>query len=75
MVCINSKNQKGGGIMDNIMKVFTAERYPGERHAYSLAPATFGTAMSFMGPNTALNRRLNADETPKQDSQLSLIHI
>ena len=69
MVCYNHRRQEGGGMMDNIMKVFTAEKYPGERHAYSLAPATFGTAMSFMGPNTALSRRLNPDETPKESSQ------
>ena len=69
MVCFDHRRQQGSGVIDSIMKKFTAERYPGERHAYSLAPATFGTAMSFMGPNSDLSRRLNPDETPKQDSQ------
>ena len=72
MVCINTHNkkqQRGRGILDNVMKKFTAERYPGERHAYSLQPGpNFGHAMSFMGPGTDLSRRLNQDETPKQDS-------
>ena len=69
MVCFDHRRQQCSGVIDSIMKKFTAERYPGERHAYSLAPATFGTAMSFMGPNSDLSRRLNPDETPKQDSQ------
>ena len=69
MVCINRRKQNGGGVLDSIMNKFTAQRYPGEHHAYSLAPATFGTPMSFMGPGTDLSRRLNPDETPKADSQ------
>ena len=46
MVCINRQKQNGGGVLDSIMKQFTYEKYKGERHAYSLAPTTFGTPMS-----------------------------
>ena len=50
------------------MKPFTAERYTGERHAYSLAPSTFLKPVNFMGPHTNLNERLNDDFTPKNNS-------
>ena len=33
--------QRGSGIMDNLMKPFTYEKYKGERHGYSLNPKTF----------------------------------
>ena len=69
MVCINKRRQNGCGVIDTVMKTFTAERYPGERHAYSLASATFGKSMSFMGPGTRLDLRLNQNETPKANSQ------
>ena len=68
MVCINQK-QNGGGILDSIMKKFTHERFEGERHAYSLAPGTFGTPMNFMGNGTRLDIRLNPDETIKPFSK------
>ena len=68
MVCINKRRQNGCGVIDTVMKTFTAERYPGERHAYSLAPATFGKPMSFMGPGSRLDLRLNSDYTPKANS-------
>ena len=45
-----SKQNSGGGVIDSILKPFTAERYPGERHAYSSAPSTFGKPMNSMGP-------------------------
>ena len=69
MVCINNRRQRGGGAIDSILKAFTISRYPGERHARSLASDTFGKAFQFMGPGTDLTRRLNPDETPKMDSQ------
>ena len=50
------------------MKPFTAERYTGERHAYSLAPSTFLKPMNFMGPNANLDERLNDALTPKNNS-------
>ncbi len=52
MVCYNhkAKFQQGAGAIDSIMKVFTVERYPNERHARSLAPATFFTTNVFYGP-------------------------
>jgi len=60
-----SKQNRGGGVIDSILKPFTAERYEGERHAYSLAPSTFGRPMNFMGPHTNLNEKLNENLTPK----------
>ena len=71
MVCYNhkAKFQQGAGAIDSIMKVFTVERYPNERHARSLAPATFLQPMSFMGPHSDLSRRLDTNEQPLPDSQ------
>ena len=63
-----SKKYKGGGVIDSLMKPFTAERYTRERHAYSLAPSTFLKPMNFMGPNTNLDERINDDLTPKTNS-------
>ena len=69
MVAFSQRKQHGSGVLDTLMKSFTYEKYPGERHAISLAPATFGTPMNFMGPHTRLDLRLNANGTPKPDSQ------
>ena len=63
-----SKQNSGGGVIDSILKPFTAERYPGERHAYSLAPSTFGKPMQFMGPKRNLSARLNENLTQQSDS-------
>ena len=63
-----SKKYNGGGVIDSLMKPFTAERYTGERHAYSLAPSTFLKPMQFMGPHTNLDGILNDDLTPKSNS-------
>ena len=49
--------QKGGGIMDNLMKNFTYEKYPGERHAYSLDPKHYLQPYSYVGPHTQLKIR------------------
>ena len=71
MVVFNVHKQKenGSGIIDSLLKPFTAKpRYEGERHAISLAPATFGQSMNFMGPHTRLDLRLNPDGTPKANS-------
>ena len=57
MVCYthcNSRFQQGCGILDTLMSPFTAEKFSGERHAYSLAPSTFLKSMNFMGPLTRL---------------------
>ena len=62
------RQQKGNGIMDTLLNKFTYQRYPGERHAISLAPSTFGKPMNFMGPGTRLDLRLNPDNTPKVNS-------
>ena len=71
MVCYNhnkQKFQKGSGVLDSLLKVFTVERYPGERHARSLAPSTFGQPMNFMGPGTRLDIRLDANGQPLPNS-------
>ena len=60
--------QNGSGVMDTLMKTFTAEKYPNERHAYSLDVNHFMQPYSFVGPQTRLDIRLNADETPKPNS-------
>jgi len=61
--------RQGGGIIETLMKPFTYAAYPGEQHAYSLAPSTFNVSFSYMGPGTRLDMRLNDDLTPKSDSQ------
>ena len=66
--CVLSKKYNGGGVIDSLMKPFTAERYTGERHAYSLAPSTFLKPMQFVGSYTNLDERLNDDLTPKSTS-------
>ena len=63
-----SKKYNGGGVIDSLMKPFTAERYTGEIHAFSLAPSTFLKPMNFMGPHTNLDKRLNDYLTPKNNS-------
>ena len=70
MVChgITKKHMQGSGIIDNLLSDFTYEKYPGEHHAISKAPATYGVPMNFMGPHTRLDLRLNADGTYKPDS-------
>ena len=61
MVCYthsNSRFQNGSGVMDQLMRPFTYDKYNvGERHAYSLNPKTFLTPFSFVGPNTAVKLR------------------
>ena len=44
MVCYGVFGEKisGSGIMDSLMKKFTAHKYPGENHAYSLDPKHIG---------------------------------
>ena len=58
----------GGGVIDSILSKFTYSKYPGEHHAYSLAPDTYMRPLNWMGPGTSLRNRLNDDYTPKQDS-------
>lgn len=58
----------GGGVIDSILSKFTYSKYPGEHHAYSLAPDTYKVPLNWMGPGTSLKDRLNDDYTPKQDS-------
>ena len=71
MVCYNhsySRLQQGCGILDTLLSPFTAEKFSGERHAYSLAPATFLKPMNFMGPHTCLDLRLDKNEQPLPSS-------
>ena len=69
MVVFSHKNkQHGRGIIDDLLKPFTYARYPGEMHAISEAPDTFGQPLNFCGPGTRLDLRLNPDGTPKPNS-------
>ena len=53
------------GVFDLLMKPFTAERYQGEMHAYSLPPSTFLKHVNFVGPGAHLVEILNEDLTPE----------
>ena len=64
----SSKLQQGCGILDTLMSPFTAEKFSGERHAYSLSPSTFLKPMNFMGPHTRLDLRLDKNEQPLPSS-------
>ena len=64
MVCYshsNSRLQQGAGL-DQLLRPFTAEKFSGERHAYSLSPSTLLKPMNFMGPHTRLDLRLYKNE-------------
>ena len=37
-----SEKISGNGVMDSLMKNFTAHKYPGENHAYSMDPKHIG---------------------------------
>ena len=63
MVCINSRRQKGSGVIDTLMKPFTYEKYPGERHGYSLNPQTFLKPFSYLGPHTNVLEREKRGDT------------
>jgi len=63
------QSRHGKGMIDNILGKFTYQKYPPERHCISLAPDTFGKPMSFCGPFTRLDLRLNPDGSPKPDSE------
>ena len=67
MVCYShstSRFQQGSGILYRLISPFTADTFVGERHAYSLSPATFLKPMNFMGPHTRLDIRLDKNEQP-----------
>ena len=63
MVCINKRKTNGGGVVDNLLKPFTYEKYAGERHGYSLNPKTFLQPFSYLGPHTALRERERRGDT------------
>ena len=56
MVCINRK-QKGGGVLDSLMKPFTVSKYGNEMHARSLDPNHFLQGYSYVGPRTEVMLR------------------
>ena len=71
MVCYShstSRFQQGSGAIDTLMRPFIAEKFAGERHAYSLSPTTFLKPMNFMGPHTRLDLRLDKNEQPLPSS-------
>ena len=55
--------QRGSGIMDNLLKPFTYEKYTGEHHGYSLNPKTFLQPFSYTGPGTAVLEREKRGDT------------
>ena len=57
MVCINRKNQRGGGMLDTIMRPFTVNKYGNERHSRSLDPNHFMQGYTFVGPKTEVRYR------------------
>ena len=71
MVCYNhtkSKFQRGNGMIDNLLKPFTVEKYPGEHHSRSLNPNTFLQPMSYNGPGTNIKLREQLhDDKPLND--------
>ena len=69
MVCFSQPDkQKGSGIIDSLMKNFTFEKYPGERHGYSLNPNTFMKPFSYVGPGTVVKLREQlGDNVPLDD--------
>ena len=68
MVCINSRKQKGSGVIDTLMKPFTVSKYGYEAHARSLDPNHFLTGYRFVGPRTELTLRKELhDDVPLND--------
>ena len=59
MVCYGVFSEKitGNGIMDSLMKNFTAHKYPGENHAYSMDPKHIGQNYNWVGPGTDISTR------------------
>ena len=47
----------GSGVFDSLLKPFTAEKYPGERHARSLDPKHFLQGYNYVGPGTQVDLR------------------
>ena len=43
--------------MDSLMKKFTAHKYPGENHAYSMDPKHIGQNYNWVGPGTDISTR------------------
>jgi hypothetical protein len=68
MVAFSPRRQKGNGIIDTILKPFTAEKYAGEQHAYSLDRKHFLQPYNFVGPHTQLRtREQRHDDVPLND--------
>ena len=68
MVCYNHGRQQGSGsVIDTLMKPFTYEKYPGERHGYSLNPKTFLTPFAYLGPHTNVLEREKRGDTQVVD--------
>ena len=57
MVAFSSNRQKGNGAIDNIMKMFTVNKYGNERHGRSLDPNHFMEGYRYLGPYTELQTR------------------
>ena len=59
MVCYGVFSEKisGNGVMDSLMKNFTAHKYPGENHAYCTNPKHIGQNYKWVGPGTDISTR------------------
>ena len=57
MVCINKRKINGGGVIDNLMRPFTVNKYGDERHSRSLDPNHFMQGYTFVGPKTEVRYR------------------
>ena len=68
MVGYNMPNQRGTGIMENLLKPFTVQKYGQEMHARSFDPKHFLTGYNYVGPKTELMLREKLhDDIPLND--------
>ena len=62
------QRQRGGGVIDNLMRPFTVQKYGNEAHARSLDPNHFLQGYSYVGPRTeVLYRDKIGDNKPLND--------
>ena len=51
------KKITGNCVMDSLMKIFTAHKYSGENHAYSMDPKHIGQKYNWVRPGTDISTR------------------
>ena len=71
MVCLNkpyNRNQRGGGVVENLLRPFTVRKYGQEMHARSLDPNHFLQGYNYLGPKTEVKMRQQLhDDVPLND--------